>query len=1058
MIPSVSRLSFLTLVLCAFPYTPLFAQGTVTIFGTVRDVSGAVVPGAEISVSNTATGAVRTTATNASGDYVVSQLPNGSYNLRVQADGFKSFVQDGIAVQVDENRRVDANLQVGSVNESVEVAAELVQVETRSGALREVVDSQRIVELPLNGRNPLQLQYLVAGVGAIGSKDQAQNSSVSINGSRTNGNNYQLDGGDNHDPYFNSPSIFPSPDALDEFSVQTNSYGADRGRNAGAYMAAVTKSGTNQFHGTVFEFVRNEKFNARNFFAVNVPPFKRNQYGGTIGGPVIKDKTFFFFSWQRTNERSAPGAVTAVVPTQAQREGDFSNLTRALKNPLGGNFAGNIIPKAQLNQPAIGFLSALVPLPNGENGLLSTSSQQKVDDDQYIVKIDHQISSSNQLSGRLLRNSNDFDEATGNLPGFFARINYENWSFVANDNHILSPTMVNTFTFSFSDIDRRQISIVPGNKTWNDFGAKFTRTFTGDAAAALHTQVDNYFNAFTRFPLNHFRQNYQFSDTLSWTFGAHFLKFGADVRRSILDLQELFRGDPFLRFRNTFTGDAAADFMLGRPTQFEQIAEAANKPRLWELGFFVQDDWKTSNRLTLNLGVRWDPWFPFVDEVNRFAQLRPGQQSKVYPSAPLGLVYPGDPGTTSSLLEKAWANFGPRFGFAFDPTGKGNTSIRGGYGVFYSQIRQQANNQISTNQPFSLKLTVDRPTGGVNNPYAGVGDPFPFTPPRTPEEVAAYRWVTPMALTEWNPNFRNAVAQQWNLNLQRQFFSSWVGTIAYVGSKGNHLFMTSELNPAIYGAPGSNTNARRPYFPTFANITDMSSRGNSIYHALQLTVNKRFASGLTLLANYTFAKLIDDSSSDGDAPANPFNIRAERGHSDLDRSHRFVASYIYELPKLSGAHPIVRQVLGGWETNGIITLTSGSWLTVVSGVDNSQSAVNQDRADIIGDPHLDSGRPRQETLDSYFNTKAFTANAVGTFGTSGRNILQGPGDAVVDAGLAKTFPIREDMRIQFRSEFFNLLNRVNLGNPNLNASAAQFGRITTAGSPRVLQLALKFIF
>jgi hypothetical protein len=1053
-------MSYRLLLLVALTFFPavLWGQGTVTIFGSVQDASGAVIPGAEVTVTNTQTGIVRSTVANATGDYVVPQLPIGTYSVRIVADGFKAYVQEGLTVQVDENRQVNAKLELGSVTESVEVASELVQVETRSGALREVVDSKRIVELPLNGRNPLQLQYLVAGVGGIAGQGQAQNASVSINGSRTNANNYQLDGGDNHDPYFNTPSVFPSPDALEEFSVQTNSYGADRGRNAGAYMAAVTKSGTNEFHGTLFEFLRNEKLNARNFFAVGVPPFKRNQFGGTIGGPIRKDSTFFFFSWQRTNERSAPGAVTAVVPTADQRSGNFSSRTTPLRDPLGGTFAGNIIPTARLNQAASRFLDALVPLPNGADGLLSTASQQRIDDDQYIVKIDHRFGSNNQLSGRLLRNSNDFDEATGNLPGFLARINYENWSLALNDNHILSPTMVNTFSFSFTDIDRRQLSIVPGDQTWNNFGAGFTRTFTAEAPAGMHTQVDGYFNAFSRFPLNHFRQNFQFSNTLSWSRGEHFLKFGVDVRRSILDLQEFFRGDPFIRFRNTFTGEAAADLMLGRPDQYEQIAEASNKPRVTELGFFVQDDWKATRRLTLNLGLRWDPWFPFEDLVDKYTQVRLGQQSTVYPTAPQGLIYPGDPGTTQSLLQNSWGNLGPRFGFAFDPTGSGKSSIRGGYGIFYSQIRQQANNQISTNQPFSLKLTVNRPTGGVDNPYQGVGDPFPFAPPSTPEEIAAYRWVTPMAITQWNPNFRNAVAQQWNLNLQRQFFSSWIATAAYVGSKGNHLFMASELNPAIFGAPGNNVNARRPLFPTFANITDQSSRGNSIYHAMQLTLNKRFASGLTLLTNYTFAKLIDDSSGDGDAPANPFDFRNERGQSDLDRTHRFVASYIYELPKFAGANPLVRHIFGGWETNGIVTLTSGNWMTIVSGRDNSQSAVNQDRADLVGDPFLDTSRPRSELINRYFNTSAFAVNAVGTFGTAGRNILRGPGDANFDAGISKNFVIREGMRIQFRSEFFNTLNRVNLGNPNTNATAAQFGRITGAGSPRVIQMALKFMF
>jgi hypothetical protein len=1051
------RICFMLSVL-ALASPSLFAQGTVTIFGTVQDTTGAVIPQATITVTNKQTGAVRTTGANETGDFVVSQLPAGVYSLRAEAQGFKAFVQDGIQTQVDENRQVNASLELGAVTESVEVTAEIAQVETRSGALREVIDSRRITDLPLNGRNPLQLQYLIAGSGGRQDQGQAQNESPSINGARTNSNNYQLDGGDNHDPYFNTPAIFPNPDALQEFSIQTNAYGADRGRNAGAFMAAVTRSGTNEFHGSLFEFLRNEKLNARNFFANSVPPFKRSQFGGTIGGRLIRDRTFFFGSFQRTTERSAPGAVTATVLTAEQRQGDFSAISRALRDPRGGNFPGNRIPASRLNQPAQQFLQTFVPLPNRADGLLSTASQQTIDDDQYVVRIDHMISSSHQLSGRLVRNSNVFNEAAGNLPGFLAGINYENWNAVVNHTHILSPDLLNTFTFSFSDIDRRQLSIVPENKTWQDFGAGFTRAMTAEAPAAIHTQVDGYFNAFSRFPLNHFRQNYQFSDMLSWNRGAHFLKFGVDVRRQFLDLQEFFRGDPWLRFRNTFTGEAAADLVLGLPTQFQQIAETSNKPRVTELGFFVQDDWKASRRLTLNLGLRWDPWFPFIDELDRFSQVRLGEQSRVFPTSPPGVVYPGDPDTTRSLLQTAWGNLGPRFGFAVDPTGSGNASIRGGYGLFYSQIRQQANNQISNNQPFSLNLTVNNPPGGVNNPYEGIGNPFPFTAPTTDAEKAAYQWVTPMVHRQWNPNFRNAMVQQWNFSLQRQFFGSWIASAAYVGSKGNHLFSGSELNPAIFGAPGRTVDERRPWYPALGSVTDLSSRGNSIYHSLQLVLNKRFTGGFSLQSNYTWGKLIDDSSSDGDGPANPFDFRSERAPSDYDITHRFVTSFIWELPKLNGAQPILRHVLGGWETNSIVVLQSGSWMTFSSGVDNSQSGVNADRADLVGSPKLDTGRTRDELIQRYFNTAAFTVNPLGTFGTSGRNILRGPGEATVTFGAVKNIAVMEKVRLQFRGEFFNFLNRVNLGNPNTNASSNTFGRITGAGAPRVVQLALKLVF
>ncbi|MBL8178889.1 MAG: TonB-dependent receptor, partial [Bryobacterales bacterium] len=512
---------------------PAFSQGSVTIYGTVKDASGALVPGATISITHVETGTVRQAASNDRGDYIASQLAIGGYTVAAERQGFKKFVQTGITVQVDENRMVPITLQLGDVAESVTVEAQAVQVDTRTGTLKEVVDSKRIVELPLNGRNALQLQLLVPGAGAVAGAGQGQNSTISINGSRQNGNNYVLDGGDNHDPYFNSPSVFPPPDALEEFSIQTNSYSAEYGRNAGALMNAVTRSGTNQFHGSLFEFLRNEKLNARNFFANSIPPFKRNQFGGTIGGPVRRDKTFFFFSYQGTTDRSAPGTPTANVLTSAERQGDFTGLVRAITDPAAGNaaFPGRTIPASRLSRPAQQFLEAFVPLPNRPDGLFSFASQEKTDNTVFIAKGDHQISSANRLSGRLLINLNTFRELPGNLPNLFADIEYTNYNYTFTDTHIVSPTLLNSFVFTFNDIDRRQLSVVPGNKTWNDFGARFVRTFTEEGVpAAISSNVNGRFNAFTRYPLQHFRRNYEISNRLSWTRGAHFLKFGGSVR------------------------------------------------------------------------------------------------------------------------------------------------------------------------------------------------------------------------------------------------------------------------------------------------------------------------------------------------------------------------------------------------------------------------------------------------------------------------------------------------------------------------------------------------
>ena len=1038
----------------------LHAQGTVTIFGTVTDSSGGAIPSVTVIATNKDTGVSRQTATGAAGDYVISRLPIGAYTVRAEASGFKASVQDNIQVQVDENRQVNIVMAVGDVAESITVQAEAAQVETRSGAVKEVIDSSRIVEMPLNGRNPLQLQYLVAGSGGVVSAGQEQNDSVSINGSRPNTNNYTLDGADNHDPYFNTPAIFPNPDALEEFSLQTSSYAADRGRNAGAIMNAVTRSGTNVLHGTLFEFVRNENFNARNFFANSVPPFKRNQFGGTVGGPIRKDKTFFFGSFQRTTERSTPGVFNPTVLTADERRGDWSKsgLRSPLKDPLGGTFPNSIIPASRLSQPAQKFLDAFVPLPNRGNQY-SYASQEKINDSQAVVKIDHTLRESNRLSGRLLWDSNDNYQAPNNvsLPGFLALIQYRNWSVSATDTYILSPRLINSFTFGLNKIDRDQVPIVPGNKSWVDFGAGFVRAYPQDPIIGCDTNVAGYFRPQARYPLHHYRKNFQFSEGINWTRGSHFLRIGADVRRNVLRLQEDFQTDPQVAFQATFTGNAAGDLLLGLPTSFTQIAPDANRPRTTEIAAYIQDDWKVSRRLTLNLGLRWDPFFPLSDPDNRFAQVRLGQQSVIFPSAPRGYVFPGDPGVPAATYNNQWQDWGPRFGFAFDPTGKGRTSVRGGYGIFYSQIRQQANNQISNNQPFSLKLTVQNPSGGLANPYADSGNPFPFTAPTSKEAIAAYKFLLPLNVTQWDPDMRNEISQQWNFTLQQEV-KGWVLTAAYVGAKANHLFVQNELNPAVFGAPGRTVDARRIYYPTFSSITDYPAVGNSTYHALQLTANRRLSHGLTVLANYTRSKFLDSGSSDGDAPQNPFNIAAEKGPSNQDVPHRLVASFIYQAPALTGSSRLLREVAGGWELNGIATLNSATPFSVSSGRDNSGTAINNDRPNVVGDWRLAGGRSKAERIQQYFNTAAFAQNPAGTFGNAGRNILRGPFRGNLDLGAIKNFPIAERHRLQFRAEFFNVLNHANLSNPNGNAANLNFGHILGAGNPRVIQLALKYMF
>jgi hypothetical protein len=881
----------LCLLLLPFRLSP---QGTVTIYGAVVDPSGAAIAGAKVAVLNQTTRQSRETVSAVDGNYVIPDLVVGAYRLTAIAPGFKTFVQDSILVQVDENRRVPVQMAVGGVNENVTVTADVAQVETRSSSLRQVVDSARIVELPLNGRNPLQLQYLVAG--SSGSTDpaggQAENTSVSIDGMRANSNNYSLDGADNQDPFFNTPSVFPNPDALEEFSLQISNYSAELGRNAGAAMNAVTRSGGNDLHGTLFEFLRNQDLDSRNFFANSVSPFKRNQFGVTVGGPIRKDKTFFFGSYQGTRISSEPGTQTPVVMTAAQRAGDFSGA-KSIKDPLTGSpFPGNVIPESRLSQPALNFLRAFVPLPNSPNSIYTFPNASTTVDDQVVAKIDHNISSANHLSGRLLYERNNTNQVPSALdvPGFWAIIDYANWNVAINDIHSFSPNLVNQFTFGFNNVTRQQLPHVPEQKSWVDLGSGFIRSAPGPIA--YDTEVAGYFQGFSRYLLDQYRKYVQYTDGLNWIRGSHSLKIGGDIRQSICDQSQNFQTDPQVLFTANFTGLALTDFLLGRPNTFTQGAPNAGSPRTLEFAAYVQDDWKVSKRLTLNLGLRWDPWLPYEDFKHAISQFRPGQQSTVFPTAPPGYVFPGDAGVSNTSIHSDLNNWAPRVGFAYDLFGNNKTSIRGGWGLFYSDIRQQSLNNLSSNEPFGLSLAVTQPGGGISNPYLDTGNPFPFQPPTSPQAKQAFKFLLPLTtVTEFDPSFRDAIVNQWNLSIQQQIFSDWILTVAYAGSSGNHLFVQDQLNPTVFGKTGANANARRVYAPFYSSIVDMLSVGNSSYNGLQVSANKRFHHGLTILLNYTWSKSIDEGSNDGSAPSNPFNIRNDRAVSDFrfaTKIHRFI--------------------------------------------------------------------------------------------------------------------------------------------------------------------------
>jgi hypothetical protein len=482
--------------------------------------------------------------------------------------------------------------------------------------------------------------------------------------------------------------------------------------------------------------------------------------------------------------------------------------------------------------------------------------------------------------------------------------------------------------------------------------------------------------------------------------------------------------------------------------------------RAQAINAFAQDEWKIRRNLSLTLGVRWEPFLPFTAGNNQLTTVfRPGQRSSIYTNAPAGLLYAGDPGVPTGGTPTDWMNFGPRLGFAWSPFGSTKTSVRGAYGIFYDTPRFHEISQYIGSPPYSLQVTVNQPRS-FSDPFAGQVNPFPYTPPQTDQERAAYRFVLPVTIGQSVPtSFPTPYVQQWNFNIQREIAGGLVFTGAYVGTKGTHLPIRVELNPAVYqaGATVANINSRRLYGSNFASITELQDVINSSYQALQLSLNKRFAHGFTVLANYTYSKSIDGISLETDSynGQNPLNLRGDRGLSDFDVRQRFVGSFLYELPSPKGS---VSKWFGGWQINGILTAQTGTPVNVVSGTDRAFTGAGTQRPDVVGNPNLDTGRSTDQLLARYFNPAAFVLPAVGSYGNAGRNVLIAPGRWNLDSALFKRFPIREKMQLQFRWEFFNFFNHPNFGAPVANISSATVGRITSASAGRIMQLGLRLVF
>jgi hypothetical protein len=1081
-----------------------YSQGFGTIVGTVTDSTGAVVPSAKVKVTDQATGAVRETATNEQGYYVVPSLRPSTYDISVRFPGFAESVQKGVVLQADQSLTLNVALAVEQATQSLEVQAAALQVNTTTGANSEVVDRQRVEELPLNGRNAAALLTIVAGAIPSPANDVDQGNTktfptvvaVSTNGARQDQVNFRLDGVTNTDIYTNVNQPFPFPDALQEFSVQTANYDARYGGMAGGVVNVITKSGSNDFHGSGFEFVRNEVFNARNFFSTFRDHLKRNQFGGTLGGPFEipgiyngRNRDLFFFGYQATLIRNVSGTSNAFVPTVGNAAGDFSNLLNASNpsNPFGAAiqildpktgqpFSGNLIPADRLDPAAVKFMKYLPLAPNGMSSRVFWSQPLAQNFYEFMPRWDHIFSERDHLTARyfqdLFENQAYLDPRNYLNSAAYAKIRAQN--AMVSETHLFTPTVLNEVRLAFSReyADRGPAS---GSISLADLGVNI---FQPSTKIIEGINVAGYFNVSQTDPAQFVRNQYALSDDVSWVTGKHSIGFGFHALRAQGILRNTFHLPGSFTFTSDGTNNALASFLLGYVRSFQQGYGEWKDTLVNTYSLYVQDNYHVSRRWTLNLGLRWDPFIPWRETKNRtelfsLSNYYAGIRSRVYTNAPPGLLFPGDPGVPDAGLNPNYRYFGPRFGFAGDVFGDGNTSVRGGLGMFYDSLPPNTmSNRMVDLTPFSPQINLTQPQGTFSNPYLGITNPFPgqWPPPKDapfPPPVLAVTYDTAN-------NFKGIapVMYTWNVTLERQLPGGWLARAGYVGSHGSHQMESIELNPSVY-IPGSNLGAdARRILPGYSNITQVSYDINSNFHSLQLTAQKRSQKGLSVLANYTWSKSIDDLPATqaisgpavGLSSPIPFYLpgrhQFDRGPSDYDHRQYFVVSYLYELPKLASSSPFVRAVAGGWQLTGIISAMTGAPVTLLAGQDQSRTANNADRAYYNGGPVYGPGACGASIrCVSYLVKSSFSLPALGTYGNIGKGSVYGPGSFGWNAGLFKEFPLRgENVRAQFRAEFFNLTNRANFNNPNTAVNSGGFGTITGAQDPRIGQLGLKLLF
>jgi hypothetical protein len=1096
-----------------------WAQVTAQLSGTVRDESGAVLPGVTVTATQTDTGLVRTTVSDETGGYLLTNLPLGPYRLEVALQGFRTYVQTGIVLQVGATPTVNAVLGVGSLEESVTVEAAAPLVDVRSAGISAVVSNEDILQLPLQGRQVTDLIMLAGAAVQTGATERGVPGGVyiSVAGGLPGGVAYTLDGAEHNNPQSNAGLPMPFPDALQEFQVATSGLTAENGVKSGASVNAVTKSGTNAFHGGGFEFLRDRRFNAPEHFAEFGPDGKqkddglrRNQFGGTIGGPIIQDKLFFFGGYQGTILRVVPTSNIAYVPTAQMLAGDFTTIASPACNGgrqinLTGGFVGNRIDPARLSRAARN-VTALLPTTTDPCGQVQFSASQGRDIHEPIVRIDYQMTSNRLVFGRYMFYKNDFPPAWSGPGDNILKSGNDREgttdqlrSLVLGQTHVMSAALVNATRFTWSDTDSHRYHN-PGLPSPADMGVKMYSYPTeegSDVASQFPIGASGMFAMVGSGERRSKHKLYGFSDDVTMVRGSHQLGFGASTRYWKFDTRSTSRTGGSWTIDGSLTGHPLADFLTGRVARVEIGGPSVLDIHNWYLGAYVQDAWRVSNRVTINAGVRWEPYFgQYVENdavvIWRKENFDQNIRSKVFLNAPPGLIYPGDEGFPDGKtgLNTQWWNLAPRAGVAWDVHGDGRLAVRSSYSMGYDFMAGEYHNINSGAPPFGNRSLILDPPGGLDDPWGHLpgGDPHPIVASPT----VAY--IPFGAFGSMDPGINSPRAQQWNLMIERQLGDSWGVSATYLGSYSDRLWAQSALNPGVFLGTGPctlNTDTGPRTFPVCSTNGNLNQRrvlslenpvrsaqigaldlntdiGWQKYKGLKLAARHRTTTGVSLNASYTLSKC------EGTATANTFNQTSagysipddpdfDAGYCDQDRTHLGSLSVAYETPEVGNR--VVRVLASNWRLSGVFSARSGSRLNITSGVDRaligSHSSVQ--RPDLLSDDIYGPGKdasdlkPGQQ-IENYFNRAAFALAPLGELGDAKRNLAVGPSYRQVDMLLSRLIQMGTQ-RLELRIEASNLLNTFNWGNPSTNFNQGTFGRITTqAGAPRILQFGVKYDF